>query len=595
MLQHLWHFRSYGRPYRTALVGGLGLRVAELVADLAQPWPVAIVIDGVLGRHRLRGALAALTDPLPHSPAALLTAAAVASLVVALLSGAADYTGDRVMNGAGERITAEIRRDLFGRLQRLPMSFHDTRATGELTSRLTIDTDRIEDGLVDVFSTLLPGILTIGGLAIVLLLLDWRLGLVALASAPLAFWAAARYSRLTRQAARARRRAEGALAGTASEAIAGIRTVHAMARYDVHDARFADHNRFTLAAGLRSVELRARFTPLLEACAATGTAALLWVGGYGALHGWWTLGTLVVALTYLRTMLKPIRSLSRLSLTFSQAAAAAERVREVLDRGLHGTPLLPVVRRDDDSADPSASPAGPPARLELCHVSSDYGRGPVLQNVSLRIESGERLAVRGPNGAGKSSLLALLTGLYSPLAGQVLVDGERLSDLTPERRRTRIAVLLQDTVLFSGTVRENIAYGRPGATEAQIIRAADEALVSEFANQLPNGLGTTLEEGNVGLSGGQRQRVGIARALLADAPIVLLDEPTSGLDLHAETLVTQALQRLMQGRTVVMTTHRPRLLDLATRQIWIEDGRLRSRPTPTPVRRGGALAPLPIA
>jgi ABC-type multidrug transport system fused ATPase/permease subunit len=586
MLQHLWHFRRYGRPYRATLIGGLGLRIAELLADLAQPWPIAIVIDGVLGRHRLHGALAAVTAPLPRSPVALLTAAAVASLLIALVSGLTDYAGDRVMNGAGERITAAIRRELFGRLQRLPMSFHDRRAVGELTSRLTVDTDRIEDGLVDVFSTLLPGVLTLGGLATVLLMLDWRLGLVALASAPLAFWAAARYSRLTRQAARARRRAEGALAGTASETLAGIRTVHAHARYDVHDDRFADHNQATLAAGLRAVELRARFTPLLEICAATGTAALLWLGGYGSLHGWWTVGTLVVALTYLRTMLKPIRSLSKLSLTLSQAAAAAERVREILDRPapelVASHPRGPVGTTASRTRSSSRGTAG---RLELRSVSADYGRGLVLNGISLRVECGERLAIRGANGAGKSSLLALLTGLYTPLVGQVLIDDRPLSDLTPEQRGSRVAVLLQDTVLFSGTIRDNIAYGRPGATEEQILQAADEALVSEFTNQLPHGLDTAVDEGNVGLSGGQRQRVGIARALLADAPIVLLDEPTSGLDLHAEALVTQALQRLMHGRTVIMTTHRPRLLDLATREVWIKNGRL--RPSPRPARVPG--------
>ena len=331
LLPTLWRFRAYGRPHRRLLALGVLCRVGELLADLAVPWPIALVVDGVLGHGRLHGLQGAVVRGAGVSGVGLLVLAAVASLVFTLLSGAFDYLGDRLMNSAGERITASIRADVFSHLLRLPMAFHDRRSVGELTSRMSSDTNRIEDSLIGLFSTLLPGVMNLGGLAAVITALDWRLGLIALSAAPLVFFAAKRYSRLTRQAARARRAAEGQLAALTAETITGIRTVHVAGTQDVHEEEFARYNGTALRVGLRSVDLRARFTPLLEATSACGTASLLLVGGYGALQGWWTVGILVVALAYFRDMLRPLRSMSSLSLTLTTGAASAERVAEILD------------------------------------------------------------------------------------------------------------------------------------------------------------------------------------------------------------------------------------------------------------------------
>lgn len=560
LLSTLWRFRSYGAPHRGRLAVGVLCRVGELLADLAIPWPIALVIDGVLGHHRLHGPQAVIVDRIGVSGAGLLVVAAAASLLFTLLSGGLDYLGDRLMNGAGERITASIRADVFSHLLRLPMTFHDRRSVGELTSRMSSDTNRIEDSLVDVFSTLLPGVLTIVGLAAVITAMDWRLGLVALSAAPLVFFAAKRYSRLTRDAARKRRAAEGQLAALTAETITGIRTVHVVGTQDVHEEEFAGYNGAALRAGLRSVDLRARFTPLLEATSACGTAALLLVGGYGALQGWWTAGILVVALAYFRDMLRPLRSLSRLSLTLTAGAASAERVAEILD--------VPAHRR------PARSPSQIEASVRLENVRLDYGRGRVLTDVDLDVTAGSRVALSGPNGAGKSSVLALVAGLYRPTAGRVLIGGLDLETLEPSFLRRHIAVVLQDTFLFSGSVYANVLLGRPDASTDEVLQACAAAGVLEFADGLPAGLATELGDRGVGLSGGQRQRVGIARALLRDSPIVLLDEPTSGLDLAAEQALVDALKRLMNGRTVVMTTHRPALLGLADRIETLVDGRL---------------------
>ncbi len=388
---------------------------------------------------------------------------------------------------------------------------------------------------------------------------------MTLASVPIVTVVIGRYTRLTRAAARARRASEGALSGQAAEVLSGIRTVLALGGQEVHDRTFAEGNRATLATGLRSVDVVARFTPLVEVAAAIGTAVLLWVGAFGVLHGAWTLGVLLVVMAYVRNMLKPLRSLSRLSLTLAQGAAAADRVAAVLAQPR--SPLAPEC---------SPAAAGPRARgvIEIRGVDLDYGRGAVLRDAWLRVGAGERVALVGPNGVGKSSVVALIAGLYEPDAGSVLLDGRPLSAVAPGWLREQIAVVPQETFLFSGTLRENITYGRTCASDAAVRDAADRALVLDFARDLPDGLETRLGDRGSGLSGGQRQRLAIARALLRDAPVVLLDEPTSDLDPEAERVVVRALHSLMASRTVVMVSHRPALLELADRVLTVEDGRI---------------------
>ena len=577
-LRELWRFRDYGRTELKSLLLGVVMRACELVADLAAPWPLALVIDNVLRGKPLTGPLGSVSRLFGTSALALLTMAAVAVLLFTVLSGVFDYLGDVFMNGAGERITSRIRADVFAYMERLPQSFHDRQAIGELTSRVVSDTGRIEDSLVDLFSTLVPGVLTLVGTAAVLVSVEWRLGLIALCAAPLVFITAMRYARLTRVTSRRRRAAVGKLTGFVTESLQGIRTTHAFGNQDVQDKQFNTTNDQVLSIGLRSVDLSARFTPALEAVSAIGTAALLFVGGYGALHGWWQVGILVVVTSYLNNMLSPMKSLAKLAPSFTQGAASAERVAAILDQPTAHT----------------GSEQGLPERvggqIELRNVGLDYGRGPVLSSLNLTIEAGERIALLGDNGAGKSTTLSLIGGLYQPTHGTVLLDGLSVPEVPEHWLHQQIAMVLQDTFLFSGTLTDNLRYGRPDATDEEVARVAEAALVTEFAEKLPDGLATTLAAGGIGLSGGQRQRVGIARALLVDSPVVLLDEPTVGLDVHAEELVVRALTRLMEGRTVIMTTHQPALTQLATRTIYLRRGGiLESAPVrPSPAMSRGA-------
>ncbi len=561
-LRALWRFRDYARPELRALGWGVAMRGAELAADLAAPWPMALVIDDLLKGQNKGGVLHTVAGWFGGTPVAMLVVAAAAVLAITAASGVFDYLGDVWMNSAGERITSRIRTDVFAYTQRLPMAFHDGETIGELTSRVVSDTSNVESSLLDLFTDLIPAVLTLVGTVAVLLTVDARLGLIALVVTPLVYLTANHFAGLTRRYARRKRAATGELTGFVTESLQGIRTVHAFGRQDLQTQRFTDQNTGVLRLALRSVDISARFTPTLELVSAVGTALVLFIGGYGALHAWWSLGVLVVVTQYLRSMFSPMKTLAKLAPSFTQGAASAERIVAILDQPA------------DHQGDPDALPAQVHGRIELREVGLDYGRGrgPVFSGLDLSIQPGERIALLGENGTGKSTLLSLIGGLYRPTTGQVLLDGHPVPD-TPERwLHQQVAMVLQDTFLFSGTLADNIRYGRPAATDAEVVVAARAALVSDFADQLPDGLNTAIGTGGVGLSGGQRQRVGIARALLVDAPVVLLDEPTTGLDAHAEQLVVQALTRLVDDRTVIMTTHRPAVTALSTRTVHLRPG-----------------------
>ena len=559
-LQELWRFKNYAGPERRALYGGVAMRGLELAANLAAPWPLALVINDLLKGQNGGGALHAVAEWFGGSAVAMLSVAAVAVLVITAASGLFDYLGDVMLNGAGERITSRIRADVFDYTERLPMTFHDRQTVGELTSRVVSDTSTVESSLLDLFSDLVPAVLALVGTLVVMLAVDWRLGLIALTVSPLVFRTAQRFARLTRQYSRRRRAAIGDLTGFVTESLQGIRTVHAFGSQGLEDRRFDTQNADVLQLGLRKVDISARFSPVLELVSALGTALLLWVGGYGALHSWWSVGVLVVVTSYLQQIFKPMQTLAKLAPSFAQGAASAARIGAILDQPA------------DHLGTAESLPERVRGRIELREVGLDYGRGPVFEGISHIVEPGERIALLGDNGAGKSTLLSLIGGLYRPTTGHVLLDGHSVADTPEEWLHQQVAMVLQDTFLFTGSLADNIRYGRPDTSHAEIALVAEAALVTEFADRLPDGLDTVIGSGGVGLSGGQCQRVGIARALLVNAPVVLLDEPTAGLDMHAEAVVVEALTRLIEDRTVIMTTHRPAMKALATRTVYLHRG-----------------------
>ena len=551
MMHTIRRLRPYASPYRRALAVGGVLTLAEVGLSLAQPWPLRWVVDKVLQP----------AQPATH-PQLILAFSAITLVVLVLLAGFADYWATRLLSAAGLHVANDLRLSVLARLQRQSLRFHGKHRVGDLTTRVTSDVAYTQDMLVQVLATLLPATALVIGMFVVMVTLDPVFTLLALLSTPPLIWATRRARKELRSAARRVRKADGALASAATEDLSAIHLVQVFGLEHERLRHFAGLSETSLTAGVESVRVQSRFGPLVEVASVFSTAAVLWFGAERVLSGHLSLGVLLVFITYLGSLYKPVKQLTKLSQVVSKGAAALERIGEVMD--------APV-----DIVDVPGAVAMPiRGQVEFRTVSFSYGREPVLRDLSLTIEAGQNVALVGPTGAGKSTIAALIPRLADVNAGQVLVDGIDVRRHQLASLRGQIATVLQDTVLLDGTLRENIICGYPGARDRDVRRAARLALVDEFAARLPDGLDTHIGERGANLSGGQRQRVAIARAILRDASIVILDEPTSALDAGSEELLVAALANLPQGRTKIVIAHRLSTVRDADRIFVLEHGRI---------------------
>jgi len=479
------------------------------------------------------------------------------------------YSKEFFLSATAQRVAFGLRSALFAHIQRLPLAFHDRQRTGDLITRVTNDVTKVQELVTD---DLLVGgatnLLLVVGILIVMLLIDRKLGLIATLSAPLIVLTTSYYRRRIRAQEQQVRDKEGDIASLAQETISSIRVVKAFGREGFETQRFNEQTGEMLEAGLRVARLEARFSWALNVVTAVSLAALVSFGTYQVMVGALSAGTLVVFIQYIRDLQSPLLSLSRLSTKVAKAAIRAGRVVEVLNE-------RPAVEER-----PGARPA-PRFRgqIRFDHVSFGYGIGMppysperlVLRDIDLTIEPGEVVAIVGPTGAGKSTLASLILRLYDPLQGAVLIDGHDIREYKLDSVVDQMSVVLQESLLFQTTIRENIAYGQPKAAFRKIWEAACIAYCEEFIRRLPQGFDTVVGERGTMLSGGQRQRIAIARAVIRDAPILILDEPTAGLDAEAENIVMQALERLMRGRTTIMIAHQLATVRRANR-IYVLDG-----------------------
>jgi ABC-type multidrug transport system fused ATPase/permease subunit len=564
MIRTFLVFRPFVRPYRGLLAGGALLAVAAAALGLARPWPLKVVVDDVLRApgHRSTGLIFFL-EPFAESPRALLGVAVALLLGVVGLSAAAEYWSTRLMSSAGQRIGNDIREAMFAHLHRLSLGYHGKHQVGDLTSRVTADVDRVQDMLVETLSVLVPSGLLIAGMAAVMFAFDPAFAALSLAASPFMAVAIYRFTLSLKRASRRARGYGGQVAAAATESLTAIQVVQAYSLEDRSQAQFRELNRASLGASLQAVRFQARLGPAVDIAAAVSTAAVFWVGANRVLTGRLSLGILLVFISYVGSLYRPIRHLAKLAYVISRGTVSAERIR-------------PVLFETPDVEDRPGAKAAPPLRgaVAFDDVWFSYGREPVLMGINLSIEPGEILALVGPTGAGKSTLASLIPRLFDPQRGAVRIDGVDVRDYTVLSLRSQIALVLQDTVLFQGTLWENVACGRPRVTEAEVRRAAQLALVDEFAERLPDGYDTFIGERGVNLSGGQRQRVAIARAIVRDAPILILDEPTSALDASAEALVVEALRNLMRDRSTLVIAHRLSTVRRADRIAVLEKGRV---------------------
>ncbi len=481
------------------------------------------------------------------------------------LAGLTEFGDQYLRHTIGERILYDLRVHLYGHLQRLSLAFFERTSTGELMSRVSNDVNALEQ--FATHGTILTAVAAVRLLAaaIVLLVMDPRLAVVALAPVPLIVLGLRWFNRRSRPIYRRVRDRQGDLNARLQDDLAGMRVIQAFGQEGAELERFSAVSRRYLAERVASIGAWSTFFPVLGFLSSLGGALVLGVGARMVLQGQLTLGTLVAFLSYIVSFYEPIRRLTDIDNILQQAVAAADRIFELLDQ----EPDIP------DAADAAAFDRIN-GEIAFDDVSFRYGDGDeVLHDVAFHVAPGEVIALVGPSGAGKTSIANLLCRFYDPTQGSVRVDGRDLRAVKLNTLRRNVSVVLQDTFLFNASVRENLTYGRPGATDAEIQAAAEAAYAHEFITALPNGYDTVVGERGVKLSGGQRQRLALARAILTDPRILILDEATSSVDAEAEYLIQQALERVLQGRTALIIAHRLSTIRNADKIIALDGGRIR--------------------
>jgi subfamily B ATP-binding cassette protein MsbA len=531
------------RPHWKLLTIAFMAMLVQSAADLLEPWPLKVVFDYVLGGKRMPHWLAGW---MPDDALGVLNVAAAAVVAIAVIGALSSFTEKYLSTTVAKRVGYDLRHMLYHHVQRLSLSFYEQQKTGDMVVRLTSDIDATEDLISSAALGIALNVLTLAGMMTVMFYLDWRFSLIGLSVAPLLFVIVYRLTRGIKRATRAVKRKESELASVVQESISSVRVVKAFAREDFEEKRLDQQSQESVALSLRARSMKARLPPLVDVLVAVGTCLVLWFGVRLVLDGRLTAGALLVFILYLGKMYKPMKDLAKTADTWSKAAVGFERIGEILN--------IERQVRDRPGARPAPSLKG---RVEFAHVRFGYAPDqPVLEDVNLLVEPGQRAALVGLTGSGKSTLIGLIPRLYDIAGGSISIDGCDVRGFTLESLRSQVSFVLQEAVLFHATVAQNIAYGRPGASRDDIVRAATLANADEFIARLPKGYDTMIGERGETLSGGQRQRISIARAIIRNANILLLDEPSAALDPQSEELVFQGLDRLLDGKTSITIAHR---------------------------------------
>ncbi len=554
--------RPFLEPVRRELLIAFACSLGAVSMVVARPWPIKMVFDYALlpdGRVKWVFPFAVLKG---YGAMGVVTISCALLLAISLLWGAFTYTQRYLVAGAGQRVTFTLRRRLFAHLQRLSLSYHRRQHIGDLMLRTTGDANMLRDMIVDAVVILATDGLVLLTMVAVMFYMDWRLTMISLAVLPLLAVAVFRISHDLRGAVRKQRKREGRMASLVGEMLQSIAVIQVFGREEFEDDKFAGSNRSNLRQGLRTVKLEAQLERVSEFIIALGTGTVLWFGVGRVLSGILTPGDLLVFTAYLGGMYRPLRRISRVTGRIAKATACAERVFSVLraDERIK-------VRRD------AIEPPRFKGRVTFKHVTFAYRRGQdVLRDVNFTLTPGKTVAVVGPNGAGKSTLCAMLPRLFDPDEGTITIDGEKINRCTLDGLREQIGMVMQQPLLFSGTIAENIAYGKPDATDDEIRAAAVLADVHEFVDSLPAGYETVIGERGDTLSGGQRQKISIARAMVKNPSILILDEPTAALDASSAARLGRTLARVASGVTTLRVGHRLAELRESDLIVVLEDG-----------------------
>ncbi|HZE90034.1 MAG TPA: ABC transporter ATP-binding protein [Verrucomicrobiae bacterium] len=556
------------RPYRLQIAGILALSFLAPPMALMTPLPLKIAVDSVLGAHPLPGFLdRMLPGTIPRSAGAMLIFAAALTLLVAALTQLRDFAASILAASTSERLLRDFRAQLFRHVQRLSLAYHDRRGTADSVYRIQYDATSLGNIAVDGVVPFISSALTLAAMLVVTSRVSPKLAAVAMAICPLLLAVSAIYRGRLRSQAHEIRRLESSTLSVVNEALGAARVVKGFAQEAREEERFVRQSMGTMRARIRLAFSEGGFGAAVALIAAGGTAAVLFIGTREVQDGAMTLGELLLVMGYLGQIYTPLKTLGKKSATMQGHLAGAERAFALLDEAAD-VPERPGARRLVRAA----------GDVEFRHVSFGYGdERTVLSDLSFRVARGTRVGLSGATGAGKTTLVSLLTRFYDPTDGAILLDGEDLRDYRIADLRNQFAIVIQEPVLFSTSIAENIAYARPGAAELEIVEAAKAAHAHEFICRLPRGYGTLVGERGMCLSGGERQRVSLARAFLKDAPILILDEPTSSVDFETERAILGAMEALMIGRTTFIITHRAAMLDHCDLVHRIDGGRLVER------------------
>jgi ABC-type multidrug transport system fused ATPase/permease subunit len=550
-------------PYRRTLLAILSAMLVQTLMGLAAPWPLKVIIDNVVGDDRPARWMYWMLPILGgDSKIHIAVGAAIVTVVIAAVTGTAFYAATYFTESLGQWVANDLRVRMFHRLQQFSLGFYDNTRVGAILSTLMTDVQTIQSFASASTLNMAVDSFTLIGMVSLMFWLRWDFALIALAVTPFLTIFVLRINKAIKNATREVRKRQSDLLTLLQQCLEGIEVVQAFDRQDLAEERLVLASNQTVSAWLRARRVSSLLSPVVGLAVAVCTGLVLWRGSVLILAGAMTLGTLTVFLAYLARFFQPVRDLAVMTNSIAAVSVAFERTRAILEADA-------VVAERPNPIDPSPF-AG---EIVFEHVAFGYHQDvPVLRDINFTITAGQMVGIVGPTGSGKSTVVSLVPRFRDTDSGTIRIDGVDICDYKLTGLREQIGFVLQDTVLFRGTVRQNIAFGRPGATEEQIVSAAKLANADEFIVRMPEGYDSPIGERGHTLSGGQRQRIGIARAFIRNSPILILDEPTAALDAESEILVVEGLRRLMQGRTVIVIAHRLSTIRDADRIIVIKEG-----------------------
>jgi ABC-type multidrug transport system fused ATPase/permease subunit len=573
------------RPYRAWLAIVFAAMLVEIAMGLAVPWPLKLVIDNALNDHHLPHWLdwAHQYAGFGRHTLGVALFAGVATLVIAVVGAVASYIDNYFTTSAGQWVANDLRLRIYEHLHRLSLRYYDHAKVGTLVSTITSDVATIQDFASSSTLSIVVDLLTILFMVALMFWLEWDFTLIAVGFAPMLLLFIFHFKKIVKDATRAVRVRQSELLSIVQRGLGSIRVTKAFGRQELELAHLEQASHATVAAALRARKIKSMMSPIVNIVVAICTAIVLCRGTSLIVTGNMTVGALTVYLAYLKSFFKPVKDLAGMTSTLAQTTVALERIQTILSAD-------EVIKERAGALDPGRVKGA----VAFDRVSFGYEKdNPVLCEVSFSIAPGEVVGIVGPTGSGKSTVLSLLPRFYDPALGRILIDDIDIADYKVSALRSQIGFVLQDNVLFHGTVRENIAYGRPEATDEEIVAAAKIANGHDFISRMPLGYESVVGERGETLSGGQRQRIAIARAVIRNSPILVLDEPTAALDAESEHLVIEALRNLMKGRTVIMIAHRLSTLVDADKIIVLKEGAVVEQGSHAAlIARGGVYADL---